>query len=134
MKYANVEDMKGPLTPREELMLEAIRAAKGDLKECATLLARVGLQQAGVFSALRYLTAIEDAARKLAPPLPGASIEELGLSLRAAAALADAGVRTLGDLAQWTEQGLLARKFCGRKTVKEIKYALQEHGLTLKEG
>lgn len=42
-----------------------------------------------------------------------------------------AGINTLGELAEWTEEALVEAK-AGPKVIKAIKTCLDEHGLSLK--
>lgn len=59
------------------------------------------------------------------------SVEELELSVRSANCLANANIRTIGDLVQRTESEMLKTKNFGRKSLKEIKEILGEMGLSL---
>ncbi|MEM7495677.1 MAG: DNA-directed RNA polymerase subunit alpha [Myxococcota bacterium] len=58
-------------------------------------------------------------------------VEELDLSVRSAHCLANAGVRLVGDLVQRTENEMMKTKNFGRKSLKEIKEALSQMGLSL---
>jgi DNA-directed RNA polymerase subunit alpha len=61
----------------------------------------------------------------------GRSVDELELSVRSANCLANANIRTIGDLVQRTESEMLKTKNFGRKSLKEIKEILSEMGLSL---
>lgn len=63
--------------------------------------------------------------------LLGRKIDELFLSVRASNVLINAGVEKIGELARLTENQLLRLPNCGRKSVEEIKDALQTMGLHL---
>jgi len=60
-------------------------------------------------------------------------VDELELSARAINALYSAELYTIGELVEETPQDLLRIKNLGRKTLKEIKTALKEQKLTLRE-
>jgi len=58
-------------------------------------------------------------------------IEELNFSVRSANCLQSADIRYIGELVQKTEGDLLKTKNFGRKSLNEIKEALQTMGLEL---
>ncbi len=58
-------------------------------------------------------------------------IEDLELSVRAYNCLKSAGINTVLELVQKTEQELLKTKNFGKRSLDEIKEVLQNHGLTL---
>jgi DNA-directed RNA polymerase subunit alpha len=58
-------------------------------------------------------------------------IEELNFSVRSANCLQSADIRYIGELVQKTEGDLLKTKNFGRKSLNEIKEALQSMGLEL---
>ena len=62
--------------------------------------------------------------------------DELGLSPRAKNCLIglDPQIRTTDELMMFTEKDLLRRRGLGKRTLKEIKDKLQQHGLRLKSG
>lgn len=62
-------------------------------------------------------------------PLP---IEEAGFSMRALKALEPLKVQTLGELCCLSEKDLVAVKFFGRKSLKEVKEVLAARGLCLR--
>ena len=59
------------------------------------------------------------------------SVDELELSVRSANCLANANIKSIGDLVQKTEAEMLKTKNFGRKSLKEIKEILAEMGLSL---
>lgn len=59
------------------------------------------------------------------------SIEELELSVRSYNCLKNAGIQTIRDLVQKTEQEMLRTKNFGRKSLQEIKDILAQLGLSL---
>ena len=56
------------------------------------------------------------------------SVDELELSVRSANCLQNANIRYIGELVQKTEDEMLKTKNFGRKSLKEIKEILAEHG------
>lgn len=59
-------------------------------------------------------------------------IEEMDLSVRSNNCLMRAGIHTIGELVQKTEEEIAGIRNMGVKSVKEIKTKLQEYGLKLK--
>ena len=59
-------------------------------------------------------------------------IEELKLSQRVEAAMAEAGIRTIGGLVRKREEDLLSIQGLGQKGLQEIKRALSNYGVTLR--
>jgi len=59
------------------------------------------------------------------------SVNELELSVRAANCLKNANIKTIADLVQKTEMGMLKTKNFGKKSLNEIKEILAEMGLSL---
>jgi DNA-directed RNA polymerase alpha subunit len=62
--------------------------------------------------------------------------DELGLSSHAQGCLVGLApqIRTTDELMMFTEKDLLRRRGLGKRTLKEIKDKLQQHGLKLKSG
>lgn len=61
------------------------------------------------------------------------SVEVLGLSVRSRNGCINGGIATVGDLVQRTAADLLHVRQFGRKSLREVREALAEHGLVLKE-
>lgn len=59
-------------------------------------------------------------------------VDDVDLSVRAYNCLRRAGLHTLGDIANLTEDELRAIRNVGRRTLSEIKDLLNSHGLSLK--
>jgi len=59
------------------------------------------------------------------------SVDELELSVRSYNCLKNAGIRTIADLVQMTEQDILKTKNFGRKSLTEIRELLETMGLNL---
>jgi len=62
---------------------------------------------------------------------PSVSVADLELSARSRKALERLGIETLGELANLTEERLLACKNFGETSLNEIKQVLRRYGLTL---
>jgi DNA-directed RNA polymerase subunit alpha len=60
-------------------------------------------------------------------------VEDLNLSVRTAKALDTASIRTVSGLVRRSEEDLLALAGLGDKGIQEIKRALSNYGLTLKQ-
>jgi len=61
------------------------------------------------------------------------SVEDLHfMSVRAYTVLRMANIQTLEDLLNWSEKQLLKLRYCGHKTIRELKAGLAEYGLALK--
>jgi DNA-directed RNA polymerase alpha subunit len=63
----------------------------------------------------------------------GSNVYDLELSVRALNCLQMANIHTVGELVQRREGDLLKTKNFGRKCLREVKEALAEHGLHLKD-
>jgi DNA-directed RNA polymerase subunit alpha len=63
--------------------------------------------------------------------LRAGGIGELGLSVRAENCLEASGIKTIKDLVQRTERDLSKIKNLGRKSLREVREALQERGLRM---
>jgi len=64
--------------------------------------------------------------------IPGKPIEELDLSVRSFNCLKRAGLNTVGDLAQKTEDEMMKVRNLGRKSLEEVKKKLIEIGISLR--
>ena len=60
------------------------------------------------------------------------TIEELDLSVRSYNCLKRAGIQTVQELAQKTEDEMIKVRNLGKKSLKEVKEKLQELGLAFK--
>jgi DNA-directed RNA polymerase subunit alpha len=58
-------------------------------------------------------------------------VEELELSVRSSNCLRNISIKTIGDLAQRSEEEISKTKNFGKKSLQEIKDKLSEYGLTL---
>jgi len=62
------------------------------------------------------------------------SVEELEISARSINALKSIGIKYIGDLVNRSEQELLQARNLGKKSLEEIRIALQKFGLSLEMG
>ena len=98
----------------------------------------------GVWETDDFLEAVEEELRRrqieaLGPAAIGydddvVDIFTLSLSLRVVTALCEGGIMTVGELCEMTEEKLLDIWGIGPKAIEEIKEALEEEGLSLREG
>ncbi len=125
----------GQRTDYERLALEVWTDGSIRPDEAVTDAARVIQDQLAIFVGTR-----EEGERSLdvreEPPAPQNGnlfrpIEELNFSVRSANCLQSADIRYIGELVQKTEGDLLKTKNFGRKSLNEIKEALQSMGLEL---
>jgi DNA-directed RNA polymerase subunit alpha len=125
----------GQRTDYERLTLEVWTDGSIRPDEAITDAARVLQDQLGIF-----VSAPEESERTFEvreePSVPQNAnlfrpIEELNFSVRSANCLQSADIRYIGELVQKTEGDLLKTKNFGRKSLNEIKEALQSMGLEL---
>jgi DNA-directed RNA polymerase subunit alpha len=125
----------GQRTDYERLALEVWTDGSIRPDEAVTDAARVLQDQLAIFVGTR-----EEGERSVdvpdQPAVPQNTnlfrpIEELNFSVRSANCLQSADIRYIGELVQKTEGDLLKTKNFGRKSLNEIKEALQTMGLEL---
>jgi DNA-directed RNA polymerase subunit alpha len=125
----------GQRTDYERLTLEVWTDGSIRPDEAVTDAARVLQDQLGIF-----ISTPEESERTFEvheePAVPQNAnlfrpIEELNFSVRSANCLQSADIRYIGELVQKTEGDLLKTKNFGRKSLNEIKEALQSMGLEL---
>lgn len=105
---------------------EAVQEASRILTDQFKLL--IGMGQEGEAAAGLELGADAQMAKLYAMP-----IEELDLSVRPYNCLKRAGINTVGDLIQRTEEEIVAVKNFGRKSLDEVREKLTSLGLSLKK-
>ncbi|HXK39913.1 MAG TPA: DNA-directed RNA polymerase subunit alpha C-terminal domain-containing protein, partial [Candidatus Paceibacterota bacterium] len=123
----------GTLTPREALE-HSIRIMIDQLK------AIVGFEEPAVEEpSFEVEGAMEDApetgetAEESSKEFLKTRIETLSLSTRTENALTNAGIRTVGGLVRKKEEDLFELEGLGEKGVQEIRRALANYGITLKQ-
>ena len=77
---------------------------------------------------------VDEEATRLYQDRLNHSVEELELSIRTANCLSNQGIKTIGDLAKWTEVDLLRTKNFGRKSLMELKQVLEPYNIKLARG
>ena len=116
----------GVLTPREALeqsiatMINQLKAIVGFKEE-----EEFHSDNSPVESREEEAESVEDTAK--------VKVDDLGLSARTEKALLAAGIKTTGGLIRKSEDDLLAVDGLGEKGLQEIKRALSNYGLTLKD-
>lgn len=89
-----------------------------------------------VVSKLNTIIAEEDFMHEIEAPVVNKTsekkIEELDLSVRSYNCLKRAGINTIGELAQKTEEEMMRVRNLGRKSLKEVMQKLRENGYELK--
>jgi len=125
----------GQRTDYERLALEVWTDGSVRPDEAVTDAARVLQDQLAIFVGTREESERSIDTQEEPPSLQNANlfrpIEELNFSVRSANCLQSADIRYIGELVQKTEGDLLKTKNFGRKSLNEIKEALQTMGLEL---
>jgi DNA-directed RNA polymerase subunit alpha len=125
----------GQRTDYERLALEVWTDGSVRPDEAVTDAARVLQDQLAIFVGTREESERSIDTQEEPPTLQNANlfrpIEELNFSVRSANCLQSADIRYIGELVQKTEGDLLKTKNFGRKSLNEIKEALQTMGLEL---
>ena len=125
----------GQRTDYERLALEVWTDGSVRPDEAVTDAARVLQDQLAIFVGTREESERSIDTQEEPPALQNANlfrpIEELNFSVRSANCLQSADIRYIGELVQKTEGDLLKTKNFGRKSLNEIKEALQTMGLEL---
>ena len=93
-----------------------------------TLLSEVGSSKNNCYKARASREMVADLNLNILSTIPHAFFE---ITVRAQNCLKSANIHSIGDLIHKTEIQLLMIPNLGKKTLKEIKEALQEHGLAL---
>jgi len=136
LQKMNIRTLGELIRHTEQELLSYKNFGETSLQEIKEMLASKGL----------YLgMAAEEKESAQATPQPAASsrpmpagavsedtpLQDLGLGTRIQKVLQRAGIETLGDLVQKTEQQLLACKNFAEASLNEVKQVLHRHGLTL---
>ncbi|MPM96257.1 DNA-directed RNA polymerase subunit alpha [bioreactor metagenome] len=92
---------------------------------------------------LNILTNVDEAVKEMDPLIKDANgetvnkgmvmmIEDLDLSVRSYNCLKRAGIQTVEELTQKTEEEMMRVRNLGKKSLKEVKDKIYEHGLSFK--
>lgn len=128
----------GQQTDYDRLVLEVTTNGTVTPEEAISFSAKILRDHLSMFiRAEEELVAVQEAAEEAAEVSPMAeieekldkSIEELELSVRSYNCLEAAGIKTIRDLVQKSEQEMLKYRNFGRKSLSEIKNILSEMGL-----
>jgi DNA-directed RNA polymerase subunit alpha len=104
--------------------------------DAVSLAAQFLVSHFNVVSQLNEIIANNEFMHELEAPVVNKTnekkIEDLDLSQRSYNCLKRAGINTIGELAQKTEEEMMRVRNLGRKSLKEIMQKLREHGFELK--
>ncbi|MBM3463940.1 MAG: DNA-directed RNA polymerase subunit alpha [Armatimonadetes bacterium] len=120
-------------TDYDRLILEVTTDGSILPYEAVSTAARVLQNRLDLFSNLQRPEVVEPVfEEKKEASILDMPVENLGLSVRSLNCLKRAGVRTVGDLQQYTEEDVMKLKNFGQKSLDEIKDKLVEFGLGLR--
>jgi len=104
--------------------------------DAVSLAAQFLVSHFNVVSQLNTIIANNEFMHELEAPVVNKTnekkIEELDLSVRSYNCLKRAGINTIGELAQKTEEEMMRVRNLGRKSLKEVMQKLRENGFELK--
>jgi len=131
-----VEDTRGGTTEMDRLVLEvwtdgSIRPEEAVQEAAKTMIESFKLF-AGMGEESEAYAGLEPGADAQMAKLYAMPIEELDLSVRPYNCLKRAGINTVGDLMQRTEEEIVSVKNFGRKSLDEVREKLTALGLSLK--
>jgi len=132
-----VEDTRAGQAEADRLVLEVWTDGSVRPEEAVQEGARVLIEQFKLFAGMgqegEAAAGMEQGADAQMAKLYAMPIEELELSVRPYNCLKRAGINTVGDLIQRTEEEIVAVKNFGRKSLDEVREKLTALGLTLKK-
>ncbi len=134
----NVENARvGQNIDRDRLILEVWTNGAFTGKEIISLAAKIIQEHVSIFVNLsEAMTGLGILVAPPTDPLPkilNMSIEEMDLSVRSYNCLKRAGIHTIEDLTQKTEDEMLKVRNLGKKSLDEVILKLNGYGLKLKE-
>ncbi len=134
----NVENARvGQNIDRDRLILEVWTNGAFTGKEIISLAAKIIQEHVSIFVNLsEAMTGLGILVAPPTDPLPkilNMSIEEMDLSVRSYNCLKRAGIHTIEDLTQKTEDEMLKVRNLGKKSLDEVILKLNSYGLKLKE-
>lgn len=132
----NVEDTRvGQVTDFDKLVLEVITDGSITPEDAISLAARIMQEHLELFIDLtKEVDDVEIMVEKdeeEKDKVLETTIEELELSVRSSNCLKRAGIDTVGELVEKTEDDLMKVRNLGKKSLQEIKEKVNELGLTL---
>lgn len=136
LKKMNIHTLGDLLKTTEQELMSYKNFGETSLTEIKALLAAKGVRlgqslEPGELPIGRRLPAA--VPENVAPEILGKTVGDLELSVRARKALQRLNIDTIGELAQRTEQELLACKNFGQTSLDEIKEKLTQQGLSLRK-
>lgn len=106
-------------------------------KDAVSLASQFLINHFGVLSDLNKIIAEKQYMHEQEAPVVdktrSVKIEELDLSARSYNCLKRAGITTIGEIAERTEEDMQKIRNLGRKSLKEVEEKLKEHGLSFKK-
>ncbi|AZR74745.1 DNA-directed RNA polymerase subunit alpha [Anoxybacter fermentans] len=132
-----VEDTRvGRITDFDRLILEVYTNGSVTPEEAVSLAARILQEHLALFSNLTEdigdVEIMIEKEEEEKDKIMETTIEELELSVRSSNCLKRAGINTVEELVQKTEEDLMKVRNLGKKSLQEIKEKLAELGLSLK--
>jgi len=130
----NVEDTRiGQVINYDKLIIEVW--ADGSIKPMDAIIESSKLlrEYYDCFIDIKEERKVEEVEEKEEPSVKDVTVEELGLSIRSLNCLKRAGLKTLGEIMEYSEEDLMRLKNFGAKSLDEIKATLEQHNLRLKE-
>jgi DNA-directed RNA polymerase subunit alpha len=133
----DVENMRvGKRTDFDKVTLEIVTDGSISPEEAFTKASSILVEQYSALAGMESIEAVDDVLVSSDIDQEAASIvliaDMKGISTKAAKVLAENGVKTANDLAKQTEENLSDMSGITTKTIKDIKKALESHGLGLK--
>ncbi|MDR7401378.1 MAG: DNA-directed RNA polymerase subunit alpha [Armatimonadota bacterium] len=132
-----VEDTRAGTTEADRLILEVWTDGSVRPEEAVQEAARILIDQFRLFATLGQegegTGGLDQSADAQMARLAAMPIEELDLSVRPYNCLKRAGINTVGDLIQRTEEEIVSVKNFGRKSLDEVREKLAALGLSLRK-
>ncbi len=132
-----IEDARAGQAEADRLVLEVWTDGSVRPEEAVQEAARILIDQFKVFAGMgqegEAAAGLEQGTDAQMAKLHAMPIEELDLSVRPYNCLKRAGINTVGDLLQRTEEEIVAVKNFGRKSLDEVREKLTVLGLTLRK-
>lgn len=137
VNYAVEDTRAGQATEMDRLLLEVWTDGSIRPEEAIQEASKILIDSLKLFSGVgdegEPYGAIEQGADAQMGKLYSMPVEELDLSVRPYNCLKRAGINTVGDLMQRTEEEIVSVKNFGRKSLDEVKEKLTQLGLSLKK-
>jgi DNA-directed RNA polymerase subunit alpha len=128
----------GQRTDYDKLILDVTTDGSIEPRDAIGEAAEILIRQLAIFTDLDRMEGFGETVVEVAGDAPvihgmeNFPIEELELGVRSYNCLKRVGIETIGDLTSKTENELVAIPNFGRKSIEEVRGALQAHGLTLR--